>query len=180
MEGMGRLQGLILDMNEREVNDHIVIERELDGTTSTGIDDEWLGAWRVAAIRTLQNIERAIDEQYIKLPVDADGVPIRVGDEMESGNETFVICAVAPGRVYRWHIYNIGELDKGTVAYPPESLHHFKPRTVEDVLRDFQQDTLTSQGEYSGEVIDADEWKRQLERDVREYADELRELMGVE
>lgn len=147
-------------------------------------DNPHLGTLTDLGVRGLDaiayGIEHEVAEQYIKLPVDADGVPIRVGDEMESDNERFVICAVAPGRVHRWHIHNIGELDKGTVAYPPESLHHFKPRTVEDVLRDFQQDTLTSQGEYSGEVIDADEWKRQLERDVREYADELRELMGVD
>lgn len=81
------------------------------------------------------DIEREIAERYMQLPLDADGVPVHVGDEMELDNERFVVCAVAPGCVHRWDIHNIGELDRGTVAYPPGSLHHFKQRTIEDVLQ---------------------------------------------
>lgn len=121
---------------------------------------------------TADAIEREVAERYMKLPVDADGVPIRVGDEMESGDETFVICAVAPGRVHRWHIHNIGELDKGTVAYPPSSLHHFKPRTLEDVLHELVDDAL----EGTGRDPLLKDWKALVGR----YADELRELMEVD
>lgn len=107
----------------------------VSGVEPNQFDTYWITA--AACDKYIDEIEREIAEKYMELPVDADGVPIRVGDEMESDNERFVVCAVAPGRVHRWHVHNIGELDSGTVAYPPGLLHHFKPRTVEDVLKEF-------------------------------------------
>lgn len=111
-------------------------------------------------------IEAEIAERYMELPVDADGEPIHVGDEMESDNERFVVCAVALGRVHRWHVHNIGELDKGTVAYPPGSLHHYKPRTIEDVLTEFA-DCICEEDGFNKE-------------DVKRCAEEIRELMEVD
>ena len=118
----------------------------------------------------VDKVEREIERDYMLLPKDADGVPIRVGDKMESDNETFVVCAVAPGRVHRWDIHNIGELDKGTVAYPPESLHHFKPRTVEDVL--------TEMLDRNTDGVGLREFSRDFDAFVAHYADEIRELLG--
>ena len=120
-------------------------------------------------------IEAEIAERYMELPLDADGVPIHVGDEMESDNERFVVCAVAPGRVHRWHVHNIGELDKGTVAYPPDSLRHFKPRTVEDVLSDFRAEADMI---YNDPKIGGVERADELSALDAKYADEIRELMG--
>jgi len=127
----------------------------------------------------LDEIEREIAERYMRLPVDADGEPIHVGDEMESDNERFVVCAVAPGRVHRWHVHDIGDLDKGTVAYPPDSLRHFKPRTVEDAVRDFVNSVVTFKGSRDGiPIVGIDDslWRDYFDA----FADEIRELLGVE
>ena len=156
-------------------------------TESTGKMRDWIIAltehdfnWkRVQGLDILDEIEREIAELYMELPLDADGSPIRVGDEMESDNETFVVCAVAPGRVHRWDVHNIGELDKGTVAYPPASLRHFKPRTVEDATRDFVNSVVTFKGSRDGiPIVGIDDslWRDYFDA----FADEIRELLEVE
>lgn len=119
----------------------------------------------------------AYDETHIALPVDADGVPIKVGDKMQyHGGEPFTVCAVAPGVIHTWAAVKLGER-KTTYDYAPIQCTHYKPRTIEDVLADLQHDTLTSQGEYAGEVIDIDMLNASLREQVREAAAELRELM---
>ena len=79
-------------------------------------------------------IEAEVAESYMRVPCDADGVPIRVGDTVfnERWNE---------GRA----VYEIGFTDNdGTRIYDEHgewalagACSHSKPRTLEDVLRDF-------------------------------------------
>ena len=63
---------------------------------------------------------------YIALPVDADGVPIRVGDVMDKGAVT---CISDRGKGWEVVLNNL-------YTYDTPSLHHHKT-TVEDVLREF-------------------------------------------
>lgn len=132
--------------------------------------------WGEQLRKIADEIEREIAERYMELPVDADGVPIRVGDEMESDNERFVVCAVALGRVHRWDVHNIGELDRGTVAYPPNSLHHYKPRTLEDVLAEYR---LEADRLFCDPSIGGEDRADALESLDAKYAAEIRKLMGV-
>lgn len=107
-------------------------------------------------------------ERYMELPVDADGMPIHVGDKMEYiAIDPFVVCAVAPGVIHAWAETKLGE-GKTTVDYPPVQCHHFKPRTIEDVLHEFAKRVLNS----------GHQWGLDAEETTANYADEIRELMG--
>ena len=86
-------------------------------------------------IKLIDAIEREIAEKYMLLPVDAYGVPIRVGDTLQLGDTRGEVIALT----YR---PNNGELpweyqcDTGG-WYNTAFARHAKPRTVEDVLREF-------------------------------------------
>jgi len=71
---------------------------------------------------------------YVKLPVDADGVPIRVGDVMEwpTTYETFEVVGIGDGTLF--YIEDGSEQADWTGASTKR--HHHAP-TVEDVLREF-------------------------------------------
>ena len=81
-----------------------------------------------------EQIYAGLPQMYAEIPVDADGVPIWVGDVMEFGEVGrvqhlelwddggwVVVVEYEPGHFTRWH---------------PSSCHHHNP-TVEDVLREF-------------------------------------------
>lgn len=109
-------------------------------------------------------IEREIAERYIELPLDADGVPIHVGDKMQyHGGEPFTVCAVAPAVIHTWAVVKLGER-KTTYDYEPAQCSHYKPRTVEDVLAEFA-DCVCEEDGFDQE-------------DVKRCAEEIRELMG--
>lgn len=113
-------------------------------------------------------LEAELSERLMELPVDADGVPIHVGDKMEyDGCAPFVVCAVAPGVIHAWKETKLGE-GKTTVDYPPAQCHHFKPRTIEDVLGEFAKRVLNSGHQWGLDAVDV----------TAEYAAEIRELMG--
>lgn len=89
----------------------------------------WGEQWRKLA----DEIEAEIAERYQLLPVDADGVPIHVGDTVQFVNDTggmgakVEVCAVSNYYAY------YGE---GKHFYRAKNCRHVKPRTVEDVLCD--------------------------------------------
>lgn len=106
-------------------------------------------------------IESEIERDYMPVPVDADGIPIRVGDVVEANDwsskrtvDSFaVVCRDAEG--YRvWHGAN--------------ELRHVKPRTLEDVLKELASDVRK-------------EWINKApiaEHTYTEYAAEILELLG--
>lgn len=106
-------------------------------------------------------IEAEIAERYMPLPVDADGVPIRVGDVMcsagirEKGHKVIVSA----------HGFVEYGSDNGLIGpLCQEDWVHSKPRTVEDVLGDFYVAAVKTGG------IDALGYQNAIER----YAAELR------
>ena len=125
-------------------------------------------------------IESEIAERFMELPVDADGVPIHMGDSVEG--ELLFDSATVKGTVCAYHIHDDDE--PGTVyirVKPTENTwtikelrfkrcRHVKPRTLEDVLWSFA-DKWNSfapedfDGVYPSEVID-------------EFADEIRAMFG--
>ena len=76
--------------------------------------------------------QRFIDEHYQLLPLDANGVPIRVGDVLTDGEHTFVVGELAVFGDGSWSIRNEDE-DAWAAC---DVTHHHEP-TVEDVLREF-------------------------------------------
>lgn len=106
-------------------------------------------------------IESEVAERYMRLPVDADGEPIRVGDELETAHGGKVVveyigeCEV---RVYRDGEYH--RISQDEYAY---TCRHVKPYTIEDVLREFINDECV----YTNETI-------------AKYAERIREVLRDE
>ena len=110
-------------------------------------------------------IEREVSERFIKLPVDMDGVPIRIGDTMRKVGER------VPIKVMSLTFYEdyVDVNTKFKVANGHESftvlcgmdvnqLRHFEPRTIEDVLFDYEAHIMS----------------------LKEAAAELREMMEAD
>jgi len=97
---------------------------------------------------------------WVKLPVDADGVPIRVGDVVRyfstAKKERVVWVAFGEGGVM--HVNTNG----GSYTQPDQLRHHHEP-TVEDVLFD----ALKRFGAVEERTAEVDEW-------LAEYAKRLR------
>lgn len=110
----------------------------------------------------LNEIEREIDSRYMLLPVDADGVPIHVGDEM------FGDCP--SGKHVSGCVSYIGEnrfmLGNVQFCLRGDYMHHVKPRTVEDILCELEG--LRGNGAMYEDVVTR----------AAILARELRELLG--
>ena len=108
-------------------------------------------------------IEREIEERYMLLPVDTDGVPIHVGDKLEWCRNTIEVVGVDANSVW----FEPVNSDQEWKVVFSKHCRHIKPRTVEDVLVRF----LSSCGDDDPHFYD---------EEIREYADKLRELIGGE
>ena len=110
----------------------------------------------------LDQIESEIAERYMELPVDADGVPIRVGDELYNG-EVIAFGGLAEGGVVFVHR---GFEDGNYIleAFASNVTHHVKQRTIEDVLREMIH-------EYACTDLTT-------EQTAAKYAAEIRDLLG--
>lgn len=105
----------------------------------------------------LKAIEAEIAERYMELPLDADGVPIHVGDSIKYPN----------GRWDSVRFITVNDNaptfnERGWIA---SKCHHVKPRTLEDVLADFCRESTGASLEETNELL-------------RRYAAEIRELLG--
>lgn len=116
-------------------------------------------------VEMVEAVEHEVAEKFCELPVDADGVLIHVGDMVQG--------LVDGGPVQHLELWDDGwvvvfEFAPGQFTrYSGDAVRHAKPRTLEDVLRDYACDFADSNGpDYDEEI-------------TRRYADEIRELMGV-
>lgn len=114
-------------------------------------------------------IEAEIAERYLALPLDADGVPIRVGDKLIGYNERFDVEGIGDGIViFRAENDELGEL------FNPAATVHAKPRTLEDVLREFAGDYRRAMNAFE----EGDEYGPSITELTARCAAEIRELMG--
>lgn len=115
---------------------------------------ETLRIWSKAHMRSdsevkrfIDAVEREISERYVELPKDADGEPIRVGDEVVCINKRWTVTGLRLTGGF-WGvcctIFN-DQGGSGTNVYPPDSLTHYKPPTVEDVMVEFATDLESAQ-----------------------------------
>ena len=86
---------------------------------------------RAILVGYLDGIEREVADM-VPLPVDADGVPIHVGDKLTDGEYKFVVGELAAFGDGSWSIRN----EDGNAWAACDVTHHHAP-TVEDVLREF-------------------------------------------
>ena len=160
MESIEKLRDLAADINGNEIIDHMQLY------PSCVFDDSWLDAWHRAFDEELEALKREIAEKYMPLPVDADGVPIHVGDEVVYDHKGL---RLGKSETVKW--IAIGESETHITTEhnsysSPDVLRHVKPRTLRDVLFDFMRDCETS--ELGNSEL------------VEKYEVELRELLGGE
>lgn len=131
-----------------------------------------LASWKMARERfdaltdIVDRIDEAIANEYVRLPKDADGEPIHIGDVME----TFA----CPAQDYRkLVVYAIAECDVMSTEnefFAFNEIRHYHKPTVEDVLREMCLE-IDRRCERGG--IDYDEL-------FAEYAEKLREVLRDE
>ena len=175
------------DMAERYCNfkdDNIVkfSEEEFDRLCDSidaihaGLERDYATACRVNEHQDLEYIDLAKRyDKTITLPLDADGLPIRIGDVVRLTESWRDLTVLGVGIVDA-HERSLGVFVReghDYVWYNAEFLHHHVP-TVEDVLREFSEKMNENMGLYTGEVIDADEWRKADERTIAEYAAKLK------
>ena len=130
------------------------------------VDDQFVisGQAYLQGMAIASSIEAEIERDYMRLPVDADGVPIHVGDEMVDSKTLRTVVAVAP-KSFMMAGYENGSFYRPGLA---KNHHHVKPRTLEDVLVDMLEDAVGYSDAHTDVSLVA----------VEKYADEIRELLG--
>ena len=160
IKALEKLRELACDINGQEIIDHMQLY------PSCVFDGTWLDSWHREFDRLANAIQAEVDERFMELPVDADGVPVRICDVVESYGEEFNVRGICENS---W-----GELcvqgGKHNAKIKPSDCRHVKPRTLEDVLCDFAND-VAMQGHQIGLTAHGLSDK---------YAAEIRELLGVE
>lgn len=121
-------------------------------------------------------IEAEIAERFMELPVDADGVPIRVGDELECHTNgydgTFTVFAIGNNVAVGNHDIEWIRRNPSKWFHIASFCTHVKPRTLESILCDALADVSRMN---DGNV-------RTFKPDapyVAELAAEIRECLGV-
>lgn len=109
------------------------------------IDAEYESACAEAYGNGVMSVPIALDENaWVKLPLDADGVPIRIGDVMEwpdGDDEPFEVVGIGDGVLFYVENENDGPAEWTGAS---TKRHHHAP-TVEDVLREFAEKVIDSQ-----------------------------------
>lgn len=119
------------------------IDGDLRDTEPVRVGFEWIiGLLDRQAAITKRELRREIAERFIELPVDADGVPIHLGDRLDNFGEKFVCewIEFEMGNASVGYAIGDGELPP---AFAPDECEHVKQRTIEDVLTDYAANGLT-------------------------------------
>lgn len=157
----------------------------------------WGEQWRKIA----DEIEAEVAEKYMKLPVDADGVPIRPGDELEYCSKDIIHAngenlGNVSGRCKVEYIA-FNEFDEIAIqtdededadaapaffpsyGYDSMNYRHAKPRTLEDVIYDIAINSVQIERYVEGvPVVGVD--MGQIRDGIEQHEGELRELMEVD
>ena len=116
-------------------------------------------------------------ERSMELPLDADGVPIHVGDTITYGDYSQgIVKAVGEWMVVAMHVDddNLNYAKYG-LLWEAEGCRHVKPRTIEDVLSDFRAEADMI---YNDPKIGGVERADELSALDAKYADEIRKVVG--
>jgi hypothetical protein len=117
---------------------------------------------------------------WVRLPKDADGEYIRVGDVMRLGGVKRDLTVLGIG-VNSERDHDTGVFVRESddyVWYNAQFLRHYHAPTVEDVLRDMHMKLDEVTALYVGEAIDSDERDRDEARIFAEYAKRLKLAEG--
>lgn len=113
-----------------------------------------------------------VDKYMMELPLDADGVPILVGDVMRHvSGKCYEVLGVGEGE-----FFTRVDCPKGYARFSGESFTH-KKRELEDVLKDYLDRAFAAQAMFVAESMDSDEYDSTLEELARKTADEISGMM---
>lgn len=129
----------------------------------------------------VENLQKELDDienTHMKLPVDSEGVPIHYGDMLE-----YVEYHTGDTKTGRVVNYSIRENEFNEVSWTincgqwcnPETTHHAKLETLEDVLEDMILSENNNWGELST-MCNSDA----MEEVISKYADKIREIVRGE
>jgi hypothetical protein len=93
LKSVEKLSRLIADMSVGEIADHVQfsykdteIRTETDYERASRLIPEvhkpWLDSWRRAAFDALNDIVLEVSDGFVRMPVDMNGIPIRMGDRV--------------------------------------------------------------------------------------------------
>lgn len=98
------------------------------------IDEEQESQRQAEFINGYRKALEEVKEAYVKLPVDADGVPIHVGDELTDG------FGLKPAKVkcilFNSDGWSVSPRDPSGVWAEPTNLRHAKPDSWERIIED--------------------------------------------
>jgi hypothetical protein len=111
-------------------------------------------------------IEKELKERYIELPLDSDGVPIRIGDKMvDNDNDEFVVIELDFKDTGNQVVGVVESIDEYTYSlYSPSKIVHCHKNRIEDMLRNIVT---------KARQIDVDGSPMLKESDIRELSDKL-------
>ena len=151
-----------------------------DCTKDAGVEPDKFDTYWITADacdHLIDEIEAEIAERYMLQPVDADGVPIRIGDVLDppKGSEEYGRLMVTELTYDGEDWYFKGEIPAsftGQAGYfNVIGFAHVKPRTLEDVLREYGK---AYHAHMADNYMNYDGTDEQV---VEKYADEIRELL---
>ena len=156
MKSLDRLRNLMKDCSRV----HMTIGDEWYQSLCVDIPEELLAS-------CIDEIENELKERYMELQVDADGVPIHIGDEMDCG-EHFGVKGVE-GFIHGAVAFTVCDPQSVRIcACPARMTHHYHKPTVENVLREFADEVYA----------DADNEIHDRDFLCAKYAKKLREVMA--
>lgn len=160
--------GAVPDMvrkNERLEKEKADLKQE-NAALKTELDD-WKG-----------NAEGFEPDAYMKLPLDADGVPIRIGDEVNIDGDAMTVLGY---RLRNDMLLLVVEDKKMGLFFAPESsrVRHFKPEPADSLERiaeeiEGAEKWCDKDGVYGTGIVSISESK------LREWSDRIRKLAAKE
>lgn len=133
----------------------------------TTIGNEWHQSFYVDIPEELldsciDEIEKELKERYVLLPLDKDGVPINVGDEMVSCGKHRFRFIVSELDFTDAFVNAVGIVGGVKYFFQPSEIVHYHKRGVSDVLREFA--TACEDAGNAGEAVN---------RLISEYSERL-------
>lgn len=116
-------------------------------------------------------IEKEIEERYVELPHDKDGVPIHIGDKMvDDKKERFVVSEID----YSASCVCVFGITSGVGnLYRPSEIVHYHEPTVEEVLEEYRVRYYDLVTDMECKNITNEEYVRGIRELATEYAAKL-------
>ena len=118
-------------------------------------------------MRCLEALADGIEAQYMKLPVDSDGVPIRPGDEVVyRGVEPFTCYAVSQRHAHTWDAgaHAIGHLACKCRHAKKEQAGEFEQLKLSNSRDNWKQNAVICHASLRAMENDRDFWRKETER----------------